>query len=492
MPETKTLKITVPSAPPRKMVLDVRERPSLKFWIILSFQHVFAMFGATVLTPLLINLTADPTGQTKVIGVDVALFASGVGTLVYIAITRAKVPIYLGSSVAYIGTMGALYPLYGNSMFLGLLGIGLVYCLVAILVYLFGTGWIKKMLPPVVVGPMIIVIGLSLAPIAINHIFLLDSKQGNIFENGNWNIDWWGVGVALITIASAMLIVLLCRGKLKLVPIASAMLIGLVVSLVVSTWHKTPEFTKYYQVNWTNISTYVGLPDFSNALLNGQVIGKNQSYSPMPLLIMMPMALATIAEHIGDHTVLGKITGRDYLGDQPGLHKTLLGDGLATMVGGALGGPANTSYGENTTVVGLSRVASVYVTALAAVMAVGMSFVSVISTVLHLIPTHVLGGLELILFGFIGTNGLKVLLDEKVDLHQARNIFVVSIMLVVGLGRAILGWNLNQVAIVFSPTSVAIFAGISANFLLPKERKINLDKMSIAAQSRSRTGSPPD
>ncbi|XP_023226584.1 uncharacterized protein LOC111627246 [Centruroides sculpturatus] len=337
---------------------------------------------------------------------------------------------------------------------------------------------------------MIIIIGLSLAPVAINHIFLLDSQQGGIFEKGNWNIDWWGVGVALITIASAMLIVLLCRGKMKLVPIASAMLIGLVVSLIVSTWHATPEFTKYQQVDWTSASNYVGLPDFSNALLNGQVVGEKQSYSPMPLLIMMPMALATIAEHIGDHTVLGKITGRDYLSTSPGLHKTLLGDGLATMVGGLAGGPANTSYGENTTVVGLSRVASVYVTALAALMAIAMSFVSVISTVLHLIPTHVLGGLELILFGFIGTNGLKVMLDEKVDLHQARNIFIVSIMLVVGLGRAILGWNLHQVAIVFSPTSIAIFAGITANFLLPKERKIDVDKVSFIASAKRRTDPP--
>jgi len=159
----------------------------------------------------------------------------------------------------------------------------------------------------------------------------------------------------------------------------------------------------------------------------------------MPFVLMMPIAFATIAEHIGDHTVLGKITGRDYINGAPGVHRTLIGDGLATMFGGIVGGPANTSYGENTTTVGLSKVGSVYVTGLAAIFAIVMSFIGLVPTLLNLIPQYVIGGLEMVLFGFIASNGLKVMVDDKVDMHNVRNVFVVATMLLVGLGGVALG-----------------------------------------------------
>lgn len=456
-----------------KMILDVRDRPDIKSWIILAFQHVFAMFGATVLTPILINQAAGAT----VIGVDVALFSSGIGTLIYIAITKAKVPIYLGSSIAYIGTMGSLWPLYGNSMFFGLLGVGLIYGLTAFFIYLFGTGWLKRLLPPVVVGPMIIIIGLSLAPVAVNNIFINDFSKGYIFKNGDWNIDWWGVLVAIITFFSAILITLLCRGKIKLLPILSAMIIGLICSLIISTWYNGLNFTKYKDIDWATLTTYINVPNFQNSLFNGVVVGDSGHWSFLPFVLMMPLAFATIAEHIGDHTVLGKIMGRDYINGAPGLHKTLLGDGIATMAAGLIGGPANTSYGENTTTVALSRVGSVWVTGLAAIFAICMSFFQIIPTLLQLIPSHVLGGLGLVLFGFIASNGLKVLIDDKVDMFLPRNIFIISLMLIIGLGGAIVGFNINDLSITFSGTSIAMLIGGIFNLIIPQDRGINLDKM---------------
>lgn len=456
-----------------QMILDVDDRPEIKAWIILAFQHVFAMFGATVLTPLLINKASG----ANVIGIDVALFASGLGTLIYILITRAKVPIYLGSSVAYIATMGSLWPLYGNSMFFGLIGVAFVYLIVAFFIYLFGTKWLKKILPPIVVGPMIIIIGLGLAPVAIKDIFRANLDLDYIFNDGNWNIDWWGVLVAFITFLSAILITLLCRGKFKLLPILSAMIIGLLCALLISLWHANPNFTRYKTIDWNNITTYVNAPNFKNSLFRGVIYGQNHHWSFMPFILMMPLSFATIAEHIGDHTVLGKITGRDYINHSPGLHKTLWGDGVATMVAGLVGGPANTSYGENTTTVALSRVASVWVTGLAACFAILMSFFQIIPTILQLIPTHVLGGLSLILFGFIASNGLKVLIDDKIDMFLPRNIFVISLMLIIGLGGTVIGFNWNDLSVVFSGTSVAMLTGAFFNFILPQDRGLDLNKM---------------
>lgn len=457
----------------RQMLLTVKERPEVKSWIILALQHVFAMFGATILTPILINQAANAT----IIGVDVALFSSGIGTLLYIAITRAKVPIYLGSSVAYIATMGSLWPLYGNSMFFGLLGVGAIYLITALFIYWFGTKWLKKLLPPIVVGPMIIVIGLSLAPIAINNIFMKDLSKNYIFQNGHWNIDWWGAFIGFITMLSAILITLWCRGKMKLLPILGAMIIGVIVALIISTWYHSENLTKYYDIPWRRWQTYINVPNFENSLFNGVVYGQAKHWSFMPFFLMMPIAFATIAEHIGDHTVLGKITNQDYINGEPGLHKTLIGDGVATMVAGLIGGPANTSYGENTTTVALSRVASVWVTGLAAVFAILMGFLQLLPTLLLVVPSHVLGGLGLILFGFIASNGLKVMIDEKINLLLPRNVFVISLMLIIGLGGTIVGFNISDLSITFSGTAVAMLTGATFNLLLPQDRGLNFSKM---------------
>lgn len=438
------------------MILDVRQRPQWRSWIILSLQHVLAMFGATILVPMITGLD-----------VSVALFSSGVGTLIYIAVTRARVPIYLGSSFAYIGAILAMYPTYGTGVFWGFLGVGVVYAVVATCIYFFGTGWLKKLLPPIVVGPMIMVIGLSLATVAIGDIGITaDAAKTN-------SINWWGVAVAAITAGTAMFIALFFRGKMKLIPIMGAMLVGFVISLLVTTWHK--DFVNFDVRDWSARKTYIGTPDFSNSLFNGEFLNHKKWF--MPFLLMMPIAFVTIAEHIGDHTVLGKITGRDYINGKPGLHATLLGDGLATAFAGTIGGPANTSYGENTTTVGVSRVASVYVTGLAACFAIFISFFSIFSSVIALLPKPVIGGLEIVLYGFIASNGLKVMMEEKVDLFDVRNIFIIAAMLVLGIGGATIGGVLDNTAITFGGTSLAMFTGMILNVALPHDRGIDDSKM---------------
>ena len=451
------------------MIITLRQRPKLFSWILLSFQHVLAMFGSTVLTPILINGLAHEV----IIGTDMALFSSGVGTLIYIAVTRARVPMYLGSSFAYISAIGSLYVVYGTSTFLGLLGVALIYVIVSVLIYFFGTKWLKKLLPPVVVGPMIMVIGLGLAGIAIKSIGISDLHH----------IDWWSIGIAVITAGSAMLSSLLFRGRLKLMPIMISLVVGFAVASIVSSFHNhyydadsgsNVKLMDWGKNNWSSVSTYIGVPDFTHTPFHHMGSAK---WSFMPFFLMMPIAFATIAEHIGDHTVLGKITGQDYINKDPGVGRTIMGDGLATGFAGLIGAPANTSYGENTTTVGLSKVSSVYVTGLAAVFAVMISFVQIIPSVLGLIPKPVLGGLELILFGFIASNGLKVLIGEKVDMSKSRNIFIISTMLIIGLGGAILGVVVDNLEISFKGTSLAMFMGVLLNLALPQDRGIDNKKM---------------
>ena len=459
-----------------EMIITLRQRPKLMSWILLSFQHVLAMFGSTVLTPLLINgLAGEP-----VIGTDMALFSSGVGTLIYIAVTRARVPMYLGSSFAYISAIGSLYAVYGTSTFLGLLGVAVVYMVVSLLIHFFGTKWLMKLLPPVVVGPMIMVIGLGLAAIAVKSIGISDINH----------IDWWSVGIAVITAGTAMLSSLLFTGRLKLMPIMLSLVVGFLVASIISSFHnqyydadlhKNLKLIDWGKNNWSSVSTYVGVPRFDHTPFHNM---GGVKWSFMPFFLMMPIAFATIAEHIGDHTVLGKITKQDYINKDPGVSKTLLGDGLATGFAGLIGGPANTSYGENTTTVGLSKVSSVYVTGLAAVFAVMISFVQIVPSVLGLMPKPVLGGLEIILFGFIASNGLKVIVSEKVDMGISRNIFILATMLIIGLGGAVLGFTVNNLTISFEGTSLAMFVGITLNLVLPHDRGVDTTKMEKLSRKR--------
>lgn len=448
----------------KKLLIDIQEKPEhVGKWILLSFQHVFAMFGATVLVPLLTGLN-----------VGVALLASGIGTLIYILCTRGKVPVYLGSSFAYIGaiqltalsnakSLGAVASDAGfdavraaidagtlnfldayGSAFIGLMAVGLTYIIVSTILRFTGSGWLKKLLPPIVVGPMIIIIGLSLAGTAVSSIGLNGS--------GTWQM----IVVAAITFLATAIISIKAKGFLKIVPFLVAIFIGYVAAMI------------FGQVDYTvyTTSTFLQLPDVSFIGTYGFNVNWGQ------VLAFVPLAFVTIAEHIGDHTVLGEITGRDFISN-PGLANTLLGDGIATFVAGGIGGPANTTYGENTGVVAVTKVGSVWVTGLAAIFAICLAFFGWIQAFITSIPWSVIGGITLILYGLIAANGVKVLIKNKTDLSNMRNLIVVSTMLVIGLGGAVI--SLNAFASL-TGMSLAVIIGVALNQLLIALEKLKFGR----------------
>ena len=415
------------------MILDVGDRPPLLQWLFLSFQHVFAMFGATILVPTLTGLP-----------VSVALFASGVGTLIYTFVTKRKVPVYLGSSFAYISAVVIAIKAMGGSVDAaqtGLMLVGVIYVVVALIVRVIGKEWIDKLLPPIVIGPMIAVIGLGLAANAVSNAQFI--KDG----------DPRAMIVAIVTFLIAAPISTKAKGFFKIIPLLIAILGGYVLSLCLGL----VDFQAVVNAKW------LSFPDFILPFKIGNFRTYNLYFGPETLAIL-PVALVTISEHIGDHTVLGKICGRNFLKD-PGLERTLMGDGIATAVSAFLGGPANTTYGENTGVIGMTKISSVYVTGGAACIAILLSCVGKISAFISTIPACVLGGMSILLYGVIASNGLRVLVDNKIDFGKQRNLVIASAMLVIGLGGAILPVGSFMT---LSGTALSALVGIILNLILPK------------------------
>lgn len=415
------------------MILDVGDRPPLLQWLFLSFQHVFAMFGATILVPAQTGLP-----------VSVALFASGLGTLIYTFVTKRKVPVYLGSSFAYIGAVliavKAMNGSYAAAQ-TGLMLVGLIYVIVAIVVRFIGKNWIDHLLPPIVIGPMIAVIGLGLAANAVGSAQFI--KDG----------DPKAMLVAVVTFLIAALISTKAKGFFKIIPFLIAILGGYTLALCFDLVN----FEKVIEASWFS------LPEFMLPFKVGDFATYDLYFGPETWAIL-PVAFVTISEHIGDHTVLGKICGRNFLKD-PGLERTLMGDGIATAVSAFLGGPANTTYGENTGVIGMTKISSVYVTGGAACIAILLSCVGKISAFISTIPACVLGGMSILLYGVIASNGLRVLVDNKIDFGKQRNLVIASAMLVIGLGGAILPVGSFMT---LSGTALSALVGIILNLILPK------------------------
>lgn len=428
-----------------KLLLDVNEKPTIGKWIILAIQHVFAMFGATILVPILVNSSAG----TEVLTIPVALATSGIGTLIYILCTKGRSPVYLGSSFAFIAPLAAAYLKGGISgAMTGIMVVGLIYVIFATLIHFIGKDWIHKLLPHVVIGPMIMIIGLGLAPNAISQIGLGTDTQ----------IEWKGVIVALITFLTTAIVMVRGKGFLKIVPF----LIGIVVGYIASICLGLVDFTPVAE------AAFFSMPNFILPFVN---------YAPnfSAILTIAPIALVTMAEHIGDHTALSSIIGKDLLRN-PGLDRTLLGDGIATFVAGMLGGPANTTYGENTSVVGMTKVASVWVIGLAAIIAICLAFLGKFTAIISTIPNPVLGGVSLLLYGFISVNGLKVLIENHIDFGKSKNIVVASTMLVLGLGGAAISIVSGDLSVTISGMSLAAIVGILLNLLLPAEKDNKVEK----------------
>lgn len=421
-----------------KMLLDVNEKPPILKWILLSLQHVFAMFGATILVPILVNTASG----SEVLSIPVALISSGIGTLIYIICTRGKSPVYLGSSFAFISPMIVGFAKSGkSSVFTAIMAVGLVYVLVALIIKLIGKKWINKLLPPIVVGPMIMIIGLSLAPTAVEEIGLNMEA-----------VPWKNIVVAIVAFLTTGVLAVRGKGFLKVIPFLMGMIAGYIASMI------------------------LGMVDYSG-IVSAKIISKPDFYIPFihyklnfgALLTIVPIALVTIAEHIGDHKVLSEIIDKDLIED-PGLDNTLMGDGIATFAAGLIGGPANTTYGENTSVVGMTKVASVWVIGLAAVIAIIFGFLGQLTAIISSIPTPVLGGVSILLYGFISVNGLKILIQNKVDFGNTKNVIVASSMLVLGLGGAAISVVTKNINLSISGMSLAALVGILLNLLIKEEK----------------------
>lgn len=417
----------------KPLLLDVDEKPPVLKGILLSFQHVFAMFGATILVPLILGMP-----------VSVALFASGIGTLIYQIATKAKVPVYLGSSFAYITAMAVAIEQMGGDISAaqtGVILVGFVYVIAAILVKLVGTKWIDTLLPPIVIGPMIMVIGLGLANSAVTN---------SGFVSGG---DWRNIFVAVVTFLITAFVNTKGKGFFKIIPFLCGVIGGYIVAMMVGIVDLAP----IGQANWFEMPQLY-LP------FKTEYFQSYRLYFGPEALAIIPVALVTISEHIGDHTVLSKICNRQFL-KEPGLSRTLIGDGVASLVSATIGGPANTTYGENTGVIGMTRIASVSVIRNAAIFAMIMSFLGKFTALISTIPNAVLGGMSILLYGVIASNGLKVLIEEQVDFGKIRNLIIASSMLVLGLGGA----TLDMGYLSLSGTALSALAGIILNLVLPHE-----------------------
>ena len=422
-----------------KMTLDVNEKPAIWKWIILAIQHVFAMFGATILVPILVNSTAG----VEVLTIPVALVTSGIGTLLYILCTKGKSPVYLGSSFAFIAPLAAAYIKGGISgAMTGVMVVGLIYVLVATIIHFVGKNWLNKLLPPVVIGPMIMIIGLGLAPSAISQIGLTSGME----------FEWKTVLVAVVSFLVTAVVMTKAKGFLKVIPFLVGIISGYVLAVILGIVDFAPVIE----------AKFFSIPQFVIPFVN---------YTPnfSALITIVPIALVTLCEHIGDHTSLSNIIGKDLIKD-PGLDRTILGDGIATFVAGFIGGPANTTYGENTSVVGMTKVASVWVIGLAAIIAIIIGFLGKFTALVSTIPNAVLGGVSLLLYGFIAVNGLKVLIHNQVNFEDPKNVVVGASMLVLGLGGAAISIVSGDLSVTISGMSLAAVVGILLNLCIPANK----------------------
>lgn len=377
-------------------VVDVNEKVPLKRAIPLSIQHLFAMFGSSVLVPILFHI--DPT---------TVLFFNGIGTLLYAFITKKKIPAYLGSSFAYLAPVFLLVKEGYSFQTIqgGFVVSGLVFSLVALTVGYTGIGWIKKLFPPAAMGAIVTIIGLELAPTAADMAGFAVGGANSPQTHINWVI------VSMITLLTVILCNVLLRGFLKVIPI----LIGVVVGYIAACFMGLVNFNSV-----TQASVFV-LPQIKLAKFDINAI-----------MVILPASFVVIAEHIGHLTVTSSIVGKDLTKD-PGLHKSLLGDGLSTMLSGMFGSVPTTTYGENIGVMALTKVYSVYVICGAALISIVLGFSGTLSALIISIPTPVIGGVSLLLFGTIATSGLRTFIEEKVDFAKSRNLILTSVIFIVGL-----------------------------------------------------------
>ena len=422
----------------KKIVLHIDEKPKPVQWLLLSIQHLFAMFGATVLVPSL-------TGMSPAI----ALISSGLGTLAFIAITRGRVPSYLGSSFAFINPIIAVKAFSGYSgIMIGSFLVGITYALVALIIAKAGTKWLMKLLPPVVVGPVIMVIGLGLAPTAIDMVT----------NNAAGQYDLTYILVGLVTLSITIIVSIFTRGFISVV----AVLLGIIGGYIFSIWMGIVDLNKVVEAKW------FALPPFEVPFVTYM-----PDFSWKVVFLMVPVAIVPIAEHIGHQLVLSKVISRDLIHD-PGLDRSMLGDGVATMIASLIGGPPNTTYGENIGVLAITRAFSIYLFIGAAIFAILFGFCGKIAALLTTIPAPVMGGVSILLFGIIASSGLRMLVENKVDFARKRNLVIASVILVIGIGGAAI-----HVGESFSLEGMALASiiGVVLNQIIPGKQVVDFKEM---------------
>ncbi|MGN1154643.1 MAG: uracil-xanthine permease family protein [Agathobacter sp.] len=414
--------------------------------LVLGLQHMFAMFGATILVPILVNTYFHGEG----LSVQVTLFCAGIGTLLFHVLSKFKVPAFLGSSFAFLGGFAAVAELdtgifatmsYGEKLPYacgGVLVAGLLYLVLALIVKAIGVRRVMRFLPPVVTGPIIICIGLSLAPSAISN------------ASQNWLL-------ALIALAVIIIFNIWGKGMFRIIPI----LMGIVVSYICAIIFHNAGMTNVDGsaiLDFTNMVAAgpVGVPDF--------IICK---FNITAILVMAPIAIATMMEHIGDISAISATVGEDFIED-PGLHRTLLGDGLATALSALIGGPANTTYGENTSVLALSKVYDARVIRLAALYAIAIAFLPKVAAIIGSLPASIIGGVSFILYGMISAIGVRNVMENHVDFTKSRNLIIAAVILVCGIGFTNgLTFQVGNTSVTLTGLAIAAIVGIVLNIIIP-------------------------
>ena len=384
--------------------------------IILGLQHTFTMFGATVLVPILTGLN-----------ISVALFTAGIGTWFFHFVTGMKMPVFLGSSFAYIAPIILVAQEYGGIAYAtgGLVIAGLMYLLLAVAVYFVGPKLIYSYFPPIVTGPIIMVIGLNLAPTAV------DMAKDN----------WLLAGICLATV---IVVSIFAKGFLKVLPVLSGLIVGYIAAVAMGM----VDFTPVAEAAWFGLPPFI-LPKFSGAAIS----------------IVAPVAIASMVEHIGDVLAVSATVGEDFVSD-PGLHRTLLGDGVATSLAAMVGGPANTTYSENTGVLALTKVFDPWVMRIAACFAIVLSMIPKLGAVISTIPGPVIGGISVVLFGMIASIGIRTVVENKVDFSLNRNLIIGAVILVFGIGGAVFDFKIFQLA----GMALGAIVGIILNKVLPEDK----------------------
>lgn len=435
-----------------EVIRDARKL-GLPKMLILGLQHMFAMFGATILVPILVNsyfVDACGEGPTRGLTVAVTLFCAGFGTLLFHVCSKMKVPAFLGSSFAFLGGFSTVAHL-DTGIYAGMsvndkaayacggvVVAGLLYLVLSLIIRMVGVKRVMRYLPPVVTGPVIICIGLSLASSAI----------------GNASTNWF---LAFVALAVIIVFNIWGKGMFKIIPILMGVVISYAVAVIMNAVGLTnPDGSAILDFTSVASAGLVGIPPIQIC-----------KFDVTAILVMAPIAIATMMEHVGDMSAISATVGENYLAD-PGLHRTLLGDGLATALAGFLGGPANTTYGENTGVLELSHVYDPRVIRIAACFAIIISFIPKVSAIISTMPSAIIGGVSFMLYGMISAIGVRNVVENKVDLTKSRNLIIAGVIFVCGLGfSGGLTFTIAGTSITLTALAIAAIAGILLNIILP-------------------------